>query len=48
MLGFDAWDDDTALTSLAKIVVNPDRTLTIHTTRTETPVTVNLDERSTQ
>lgn len=48
VLGFDAWDDDTALTSLAKIVVNPDRTLTIHTTRSETPVTVNLDERSTR
>ncbi|KMY23619.1 recombinase [Actinobaculum suis] len=46
VLGFEDWDDDAALTSLAKIVVNPDRTLTIHTTHDRPAATVSLDEGS--
>ena len=46
VLGLDDWDDEYALTRLVKIVVNPDRTLTIHTISGEVPVAVSLDEES--
>ncbi|WP_406713273.1 recombinase family protein [Trueperella pyogenes] len=46
VLGLDDWDDEHALTHLTKIVVNADRTLTIHTTSREAPVTVSLDEEA--
>lgn len=46
LLGLDDWDDELALTSLAKIVVNSDRTLTIHANSCEAPVTVSLDEEA--
>ena len=46
VLGLHDWDDEHALTHLTKIVVNPDRTLTIHTTSSEAPVTVSMDEEA--
>lgn len=46
VLGLDNWDDQAMLEILERIVVSPDRTLTIHTASGGAPVTVSLDEGS--